>query len=274
MSALMVSIVFGVALNMTGEEGAPLTRGIRALSDVVFRIVGWVMRLAPLGTFSALATVVATYGAESLKQLGFLIILFTATCVLYVLVVLGAIMRACCLSLFVVVSTCSSEAVLPQLVRKLEILGIGRPVVGIVIPSGFFFNLGGSAVYLTMASLFLAQAMGIDLSWQQQLIMAGVMMLTSKGTAGIAGGAFMVLASTITAVSHIPLAALSLIVGIDRILNEGRVFINVLGNAVATIVICKWENDFDNEQACKMLHSRTATPPQGELDTAKVGAEK
>ncbi|MEU0249955.1 cation:dicarboxylase symporter family transporter [Streptomyces sp. NPDC006235] len=141
---------------------------------------------------------VATYGAESLKQLGYLIILFTATCIVYVLVVLGAIMRACRLSLFglirslkaellVALSTCSSEAVLPQLVRKLEILGIGRPVVGIVIPSGFSFNLDGSAVYLTMASLFLAQAMGIDLSWQQQqqqLIMVGVMMLTSKGTAG------------------------------------------------------------------------------------------
>ncbi|WP_323186241.1 cation:dicarboxylase symporter family transporter [Streptomyces sp. NBC_01373] len=189
-----------------------------------------------------------------------------------VLVVLGAIMRACRLSLFglmrflkaellVALSTCSSEAVLPQLVRKLEILGIGRPVVGIVIPSGFSFNLDGSAVYLTMASLFLAQAMGIDLSWQQQLIMVGVMMLTSKGTAGIAGGAFIVLASTVTAVGHIPLAALSLIVGIDRILNEGRVFINVLGNAVATIVIGKWENDFDTEQARKVLHSRTTTPP-------------
>ena len=158
--------------------------------------------------------------------------------------------------------------------RKLEILGIGRPVVGIVIPSGFSFNLDGSAVYLTMASLFLAQAMGIDLSWQQQLIMVGVMMLTSKGTAGIAGGAFIVLASTVTAVGHIPLAALSLIVGIDRILNEGRVFINVLGNAVATIVIGKWENDFDTEQARKVLHSRTATPPQAESATAKVGAGK
>lgn len=187
-------------------------------------------------------------------------------------------MRACRLSLFglirflkaellVALSTCSSEAVLPQLVRKLEILGIGRLVVGIVIPSEFSFNLDGSAVYLTMASLFLAQAMGIDLSWQQQqqqqqqLIMVGVMMLTSKGTAGIAGGAFIVLASTVTAVGHIPLAALSLIVGIDRILNEGRVFINVLGNAVATIVIGKWENDFDTEQARKVLRSRTTTPP-------------
>jgi aerobic C4-dicarboxylate transport protein len=193
-------------------------------------------------------------------------------------------MRACRLSLFglirflkaellVALSTCSSEAVLPQLVRKLEILGIGRPVVGIVIPSGFSFNLDGSAVYLTMASLFLAQAMGIDLSWQQQLVMVGVMMLTSKGTAGIAGGAFIVLARTVTAVGHIPLAALSLIVGIDRILNEGRVFINVLGNAVATIVIGKWENDFDTEQARKVLHSRT-TPPQAESDTTKVGADK
>ncbi|MEU6604321.1 cation:dicarboxylase symporter family transporter [Streptomyces shenzhenensis] len=283
LAALMVSIVFGVALNLAGEDGAPLTRGIRALSDVVFRIVGWVMRLAPLGTFGALATVVATYGAESLKQLAYLIILFTATCVVYVLVVLGAIMRACRLSLFalmrflkaellVALSTCSSEAVLPQLVRKLETLGIGRPVVGIVIPSGFSFNLDGSAVYLTMASLFLAQAVGIDLSWQQQLVMVGVMMLTSKGTAGIAGGAFIVLASTVTAVGHIPLAALSLIVGIDRILNEGRVFINVLGNAVATIVIGRWENDFDTERARSVLHPGKTPPPPAAVDTATIGA--
>ncbi|MEU9353577.1 cation:dicarboxylase symporter family transporter [Streptomyces griseoloalbus] len=292
LAALMVSIVFGVALNMAGEDGAPLTHGIRSLSDVVFRIVGWVMRLAPFGTFGALATVVATYGAESLKQLGYLIVLFTATCVVYVLVVLGAIMRACRLSLFglmrflkaellVALSTCSSEAVLPQLVRKLETLGVGRPVVGIVIPSGFSFNLDGSAVYLTMASLFLGQAMGIDLSWQQQLVMVGVMMLTSKGTAGIAGGAFIVLASTVTAVGHIPLAALSLIVGIDRILNEGRVFINVLGNAVATIVIGKWENDFDVDKARKVLQTGKDTPPPApaadtrtkDSDTAKVSAD-
>jgi aerobic C4-dicarboxylate transport protein len=291
LAALMVSIVFGVALNMAGEDGAPLTRGIRSLSDVVFRIVGWVMRLAPFGTFGALATVVATYGAESLKQLGYLIILFTATCVVYVLVVLGAIMRACRLSLFglmrflkaellVALSTCSSEAVLPQLVRKLETLGVGRPVVGIVIPSGFSFNLDGSAVYLTMASLFLGQAVGIDLSWQQQLVMVGVMMLTSKGTAGIAGGAFIVLASTATAVGHIPLAALSLIVGIDRILNEGRVFINVLGNAVATIVIGKWENDFDVDKARTVLQSgkeaqlpTPSTDSKSKDDTAKVSAD-
>ncbi|MGW7518367.1 cation:dicarboxylate symporter family transporter [Streptomyces sp. NPDC054796] len=286
LAALMVSIVFGVALNMAGEEAAPLTHGIRALSNVVFRIVGWVMRLAPLGTFGALATTVATYGAESLQQLGYLILLFTGTCVAYVLVVLGAIMRACRLSLFglmrflkdellVALSTCSSEAVLPQLVRKLETLGVGRPVVGIVIPSGFSFNLDGSAVYLTMASLFLAQAVGVDLSWQQQLIMVGVMMLTSKGTAGIAGGAFIVLASTITAVGHIPLAALALIVGIDRILNEGRVFINVLGNAVATIVIGKWENDFDTEKARAALHpAKKSLPRQPDAaETTKVGAD-
>ncbi len=134
-------------------------------------------------------------------------------------------------------------------------------MVGIVIPSGFSFNLDGSAVYLTMASLFLAQAMGIDLSWQQQLIMVGVMMLTSKGTAGIAGGAFIVLASTVTAVGHVPLAALSLIVGIDRILNEGRVFINVLGNAVATIVVGKWEKDLDMDQARKVLSKSAVEEP-------------
>ncbi|MFI0453247.1 cation:dicarboxylate symporter family transporter [Actinomadura sp. 6N118] len=281
LSALVVSIVFGVALNMAGPSAAPLTQGISALSGVVFRIVGWVMRLAPIGTFGALTTVVATYGASSLQQLGYLILLFTATCVVYVIVVLGAIMRACKLSLFglmrylkaellVALATCSSEAVLPQLVRKLEMMGIGRPVVGIVIPSGFSFNLDGSAVYLTMAPLFLAQALGIDLSWQQQLVMVGVMMLTSKGTAGIAGGAFIVLASTITAVGHMPLAALALIVGIDRILNEGRVFINVLGNAVAAIVIGKWEKDFDLDKANTVLRAGAAELEQIEAEDAAL----
>ena len=264
LSALLVSLLFGCALNVTKEHSAPIAKLIEQLSHVVFKIVGWVMRLAPIGTFGALASVVAKYGASSLQNLGFLVLLFTATCVVYVIVILGLISRAVGLNVFtlmryfktellIALSTCSSEAVLPQLVRKLEHLGVGRPVVGLVIPAGFSFNLDGSAVYLTMASLFLAQAVGIDLSWQQQLIMVGVMMLTSKGTAGIAGGAFIVLASTITAVGHIPLAALALIVGIDRLLNEGRVFINVLGNAIGTIVIGKWENDFDAERAHKVL---------------------
>jgi len=264
LSALLVSLLIGCALNVTKEYSAPITKLIEAMTHVVFKIVGWVMRLAPLGTFGALASVVAKYGASSLQNLGFLVLLFTATCVIYVIVILGLISRAVGLNVFtlmryfktellIALSTCSSEAVLPQLVRKLEHLGVGRPVVGLVIPAGFSFNLDGSAVYLTMASLFLAQAVGIDLSWQQQLIMVGVMMLTSKGTAGIAGGAFIVLASTMTAVGHIPLAALALIVGIDRLLNEGRVFINVLGNAIGTIVIGKWENDFDAERAHKVL---------------------
>ncbi len=264
LSALVVSLLVGCALNVTKVHSAPITTLIEQLSHVVFKIVGWVMRLAPIGTFGALASVVAKYGASSLQQLGFLILLFTATCVVYVIVLLGLISRAVGLNVFtlmryfktellIALSTCSSEAVLPQLVRKLEHLGVDRSVVGLVIPAGFSFNLDGSAVYLTMASLFLAQAVGIDLSWQQQLVMVAVMMLTSKGTAGIAGGAFIVLASTITAVGHVPLAALALIVGIDRILNEGRVFINVLGNALGAIVIGKWEKGFDHQRAREVL---------------------
>jgi aerobic C4-dicarboxylate transport protein len=264
LSALVVSLMVGCALNLTAATSAPITNLIQSLSIVVFKIVGWVMRLAPIGTFGALASVVAKYGASSLQQLGYLILLFTGTCIIYVVVVLGLMSRACGLNVFtlmryfktellIALSTCSSEAVLPQLVRKLEHLGVGRSVVGLVIPAGFSFNLDGSAIYLTMASLFLAQAVGIDLSWEQQLIMVGVMMLTSKGTAGIAGGAFIVLASTITAVGHVPLAVLALIVGIDRILNEGRVFINVLGNAIGAIMIGKWENEFDADQAREVL---------------------
>ena len=156
--------------------------------------------------------------------------------------------------------------------RKLEHLGVERSVVGLVIPAGFSFNLDGSAVYLTMASLFLAQAVGIDLSWQQQLVMVGVMMLTSKGTAGIAGGAFIVLASTITAVGHVPLAALALIVGIDRMLNEGRVFINVLGNALGAIVIGKWENAFDASRAQDVLAGKIPFDVDDEDDDHRIKA--
>lgn len=290
LSALLVSLAFGIALNMSGERGAPLVSGISALSDVVFRIVGWVMRLAPFGTFGALATVVAQYGATSLQQLGYLILIFFATCVVFIVVVLGLVARAAGVNIFrlmrylkaellVALSTCSSEAVLPQLVRRLEHLGAGKPVVGIVVPSGFSFNLDGSAIYLTLASLFLAQAVGIDLSWQQQLVLIGVMMLTSKGTAGIAGGAFIVLASTLTALGTIPLSALALIVGIDRILNEGRVFINVLGNAVATIVIGRWEKDFDMDRARAVLHGTepdelpTSSDENEDFETDERGPE-
>jgi aerobic C4-dicarboxylate transport protein len=283
LSALFVSILFGFALNVAGERARVVTTVIGGLSDVVFKIVSWIMRLAPIGTFGALASVVSTYGASSLAQLGYLILLFTATCVVYVLVVLGAIMRACRLGLFalmrflkdellIALSTCSSEAVLPQFIRKLEAMGVARPVVGITVPAGFSFNLDGSAVYLTMASLFLAQAVDVRLSWQQQLVMVGIMMLTSKGTAGVAGGAFVVLASSITAIGHVPVAALALIVGVDRILNEGRVFINVLGNAVATIVVGKWEKDFDAARA-KAVLAGTAVPapaaPEPEPEVAR-----
>ena len=265
-AALLVSIVFGAALNLSGESGAVLTSGIRALSTVVFRIVGWLMRLAPIGTFGPLAAVVAKYGFTSLQQLGYLILLFTLTCIVYVLVVLGIIARSCGLNIFTVMryfkdellialATCSSEAVLPQVMKKLENMGVGRPTVGIVIPSAFSFNLDGSAIYLTMASVFLAQAVGIHLSWEQQLAMVGIMMISSKGTAGVTGGAFIVLAGSLGAVSGIPTAALALIVGVDRLLNEGRVFINVIGNVLAAVVIGKWEKDFDPEQARKTLHA-------------------
>lgn len=285
-AALMVSIVLGAAMNVSGEAGAFLTKGIQALSTVIFKIVNWVMRLAPVGTFGALAAVVANYGTQSLQQLGYLVLLFTGTCILYVLVVLGIIARTCGLNIFTVMryfkaellialSTCSSEAVLPQLIKKLEAMGVGKSTVGIVIPSGFSFNLDGSAVYLTMASVFLAQAVGMDLSWEQQLVMVGVMMLTSKGTAGIAGGAFIVLASTLSSVGGIPLAALALIVGIDRLLNEGRVFINVLGNVMAAVVVGKWEKDYDPEQARKALHAAGQKKNETEAKTpAAVEADK
>src|SRR6476661_4184277 len=284
--ALFISIVFGFALNMSGSKGKPIVDFVTALQVVIFRIVGWVMKLAPFGTFGALAAVVANYGASSLANLGMLILVFTGTCVIYVFAILWPIMRACKLSLFglirylkteliIVLATVSSEAVLPQLMRKMENLGASKPVVGITIPAGFSFNLDGSAIYLTMATLFLAQATGIDLSWQEQLLLVGIMMLTSKGTAGIAGGAFVVLASSLAAIGTVPVAALALIVGVDRILNEGRVFINVLGNAIATIVVAKWDDDLDHDRATQVLYNAKHHPhlatSEAELEIEDIG---
>ncbi|WP_433620851.1 cation:dicarboxylate symporter family transporter [Nocardia sp. CA-120079] len=261
---LLVSILFGVAIKAVGPAADGILLGVENLSKIVYKIVGWVMRTAPLGAFGGLALTVGKYGIGTLHQLLILIAIFTVTCLVFILVVFGGLLRLTGLSLFklcrylkeellIVLATCSSEAVLPRMMTKMENLGVSRSVVGLTLPAGYSFNLDGTAIYLTLSTLFLAQALGIDLSLGTQLGVLGVMMLTSKGAAGVPGGAFVVLASSLSVVGHVPVAALTLIVGIDRFLNEGRILTTVLGNAVATIFIAKWEGEFDSSQAQQVL---------------------
>ncbi|MEV4976682.1 C4-dicarboxylate transporter DctA [Streptomyces scopuliridis] len=268
---MLVSVLFGIGIKAVGEPAEGLLRGVDNLSKVVFRVVGWVMRTAPLGAFGGLALTVGKYGIGTLHQLLVLIAIFSVTCLVFILVVFGGLLRLTGLNLFklcrylkeellIILATCSSEAVLPRMVDKMEHLGASRPVVGLTLPAGYSFNLDGTAIYLTLSSLFLAQALDIHMSIGAQLAMLGIMMLTSKGAAGVPGGAFVVLASSISIIGHVPMAALALIVGIDRFLNEGRILTTVLGNAVATIFIAKWEGEFDLERAKAVLDGKDVGP--------------
>ncbi|MDW6062871.1 C4-dicarboxylate transporter DctA [Streptomyces sp. FXJ1.4098] len=268
---MLVSVLFGIGVKAVGEPAHGLLRGVENLSKVVFKVVGWVMRTAPLGAFGGLALTVGKYGIGTLHQLLILIAIFSVTCLVFILVVFGGLLRYTGLNLFklcrylkeellIILATCSSEAVLPRMVGKMEHLGASRPVVGLTLPAGYSFNLDGTAIYLTMSSLFLAQALDIHLSLGEQLTMLGIMMLTSKGAAGVPGGAFVVLASSVSIIGHVPMAALALIVGIDRFLNEGRILTTVLGNAVATIFIAKWEGEFDLERAKAVLDGKDVAP--------------
>ncbi|MFE3737813.1 C4-dicarboxylate transporter DctA [Streptomyces sp. NPDC059134] len=268
---MLVSVLFGIGIKAVGAPAEGLLRGVDNLSKVVFRVVGWVMRTAPLGAFGGLALTVGKYGIGTLHQLLVLIVIFSVTCLVFILVVFGGLLRLTGLNLFklcrylkeellIILATCSSEAVLPRMVDKMEHLGASRPVVGLTLPAGYSFNLDGTAIYLTLSSLFLAQALDIHMSIGAQLAMLGIMMLTSKGAAGVPGGAFVVLASSISIIGHVPMAALALIVGIDRFLNEGRILTTVLGNAVATIFIAKWEGEFDLERAKAVLDGKDVGP--------------
>ncbi|MER7786842.1 C4-dicarboxylate transporter DctA [Streptomyces sp. NPDC097640] len=268
---MLVSVLFGIGVKAVGEPAAGLLRGVENLSKVVFKVVGWVMRTAPLGAFGGLALTVGKYGIGTLHQLLILIAIFSVTCLLFILVVFGGLLRYTGLNLFklcrylkeelmIILATCSSEAVLPRMVDKMTNLGAARPVVGLTLPAGYSFNLDGTAIYLTMSSLFLAQALDIHMSLGEQLAMLGIMMITSKGAAGVPGGAFVVLAGSVSIIGHVPMAALALIVGIDRFLNEGRILTTVLGNAVATIFIAKWEGAFDLERAKAVLDGKDVPP--------------
>jgi aerobic C4-dicarboxylate transport protein len=253
---LFVAILFGFALFGIGERGRPLLGLIDQLSQVLFGIVAIVMRAAPLGAFGAMAFTIGKYGIGSLFSLGRLMAGFYLTCLLFILLVLGVVARLAGFGilrfiayikeeLLIVLGTSSSESVLPRLMRKLERAGCEESVVGLVVPTGYSFNLDGTCIYLTMATLFLAQATDTHLGLADQLGVLLVLLVTSKGAAGVTGSGFIVLAATLGTVGHIPVASIALILGVDRFMSEARALTNLIGNGVATVVVAKWEGALD-----------------------------
>jgi aerobic C4-dicarboxylate transport protein len=256
LQVLFISVLFAFALHMVGERGKPVLVVIDGAAHVFFGIVAIVMRAAPLGAFGAMAFTIGKYGIGTLASLGELMVGFYATCLIFVFGVLGTIAHLTGFSilrfiryikeeLLIVLGTSSSEAALPRMIAKLELLGCDKSVVGLVIPTGYSFNLDGTCIYLTMATLFLAQATNTELTMVQQLGILAVLLLTSKGAAGVTGSGFIVLAATLSSVGTIPVASIALILGIDRFMSEARALTNLVGNGVATIVVAKWENALD-----------------------------
>ena len=261
---LLIALLFGYGMNRLGARGRRIHEFLEEVSQVFFVMVNLIMKLAPLGAGGALAFTVGKYGLGSLRPLLSLVGCFYLTCALFILFVLGPIahftgfnifkfLRYIRSELFTVMATSSSESGLVSLMEKLEKLGCSRAVVGLVVPSGYSFNLDGTNIYLTLALLFVAQALNIDLSLAQQLGILGIAILTSKGASGVAGAGFITLAATLTMVPDVPVAGLALILGVDRFMSEVRALTNIIGNGVATIVISKWENELDGEVLVREL---------------------
>jgi aerobic C4-dicarboxylate transport protein len=258
LQVLLIAILFGVALSMLGERGRPITKFVDDMSHVIFGIVGIVMKAAPVGAFGAMAFTIGKYGLGSLLPLGKLIGSFYLTSALFVLIVLGTVARLTGFSilrfiayikeeLLIVLGTSSSESALPALMRKMEKLGCSKSVVGLVVPTGYSFNLDGTNIYMTMAALFVAQATNTELTLTQELTILFVAMLTSKGASGITGAGFITLAATLAVVPTIPVAGMALILGIDKFMSECRALTNFIGNGVASVVVSKWEKELDHE---------------------------
>lgn len=268
LQVLLFSILLGVSLSHFGSKGRLLVNILEQSSHALFGVIGIIMKVAPIGAFGAMAFSIGTYGFGTLLPLGKLMFGVVLTCLLFVFLILGPILKATGFSLwkfllyikeeiFIVLGTSSSETALPRMITKLENMGCAKPVVGLVIPTGYSFNLDGTSIYLTMASVFIAQATNTDLSLSQQLSLLGVLMLTSKGAAAVPGGGFVTLASTLSTVDTLPVAGLALLVGVDLFMSEIRSVTNLIGNGVATIVISKWEKALDMNKARRVLDGET-----------------
>jgi len=277
LQVLILAILFGAGLALLGERGQPLADSLERITEVLFKIVGFIVRLAPLGVLGAVAFTVGRYGIGSLKQLSLLVILFYAGVAFFVLVVLGGILRMVGFSivkllaylreeLTVVAATASSDCVLPQVMRKLERLGIKDSTVGLVIPTGYSFNLDAFSLYLTLATVFIAQATNTDLSFGHLMLILGIALLTSKGAHGVPGSAIVVLAATLSAVPEIPVIGLVLVLSVDWFVGIARALGNLIGNCVATIVVAAWEGDIDRAQAHRVLNGEQTTDTAAILD--------
>lgn len=259
LQVLLFAVLFGFSLHHIGEKGQIIFGVIDSFSKVIFGIINMIMRLAPVGAFGAMAFTIGKYGVGSLVQLGQLIACFYLTCLFFIFIVLGSIAKASGFSilrfisyireeLLIVLGTSSSESVLPRMLDKMEKLGCQKSVVGLVIPTGYSFNLDGTSIYLTMAAIFIAQATNTPLDLFQQITLLVVLLISSKGAAGVTGSGFIVLAATISAVGHLPLAGLALILGIDRFMSEARALTNLIGNGVATVVVAKYCKQLDEKK--------------------------
>jgi aerobic C4-dicarboxylate transport protein len=269
LQVLFFAILFAFALFLLGERGKPVLNLIDIISHALFGIVGIIMRVAPLGAFGAMAFTIGRYGLGTLASLGHLMAAFYVTCLIFIFGVLGTIAWLMGFSiwrfikyikeeLLIVLGTSSSESVLPRMMVKLENLGCKETVVGLVIPTGYSFNLDGTCIYLTMAAIFLAQATNTELTLWHQIGIIAVLLLTSKGAAGVTGSGFIVLAATLSSVGTIPVASIALILGVDRFMSEARALTNLIGNGVATIVVAKWEGALDESRMRRLLEHETA----------------
>ncbi len=276
LQVLLFAVLFGFSLHHIGEKGQVIFGVIDSFSKVIFGIINMIMRLAPIGAFGAMAFTIGKYGVGSLVQLGQLIACFYLTCLFFIFIVLGSIAKASGFSilrfisyireeLLIVLGTSSSESVLPRMLDKMEKLGCQKSVVGLVIPTGYSFNLDGTSIYLTMAAIFIAQATNTPLDLFQQITLLVVLLISSKGAAGVTGSGFIVLAATISAVGHLPLAGLALILGIDRFMSEARALTNLIGNGVATVVVAKYCKQLDEKKMDAVLGGKTV---QLEVDRA------
>lgn len=264
LQVLLFSVLFGCALNQVGEAASGVARLINEMSHVIFRIMGMIVRLAPIGVFGAIAFTTSKYGVDSLRHLGGLVVVFYATCAVFVLLVLGTVLRVSGLRLWpflgylreellIVLGTASSDAVLPQIMRKLEHLGIRSSTVGLVIPTGYSFNLDGFSIYLTLAIVFIAHATGTPLAMNDLITILLVSLVTSKGAHGIPGSALVILAATLAAVPAIPVVGLVLVLSVDWFMGIGRALTNLIGNCIATVAIARWEKDIDLGRARSVL---------------------
>jgi aerobic C4-dicarboxylate transport protein len=282
LQVLLFAVLFGFALHRFGGRGTLVFDFIEKFSHVLFGIVGYIMRVAPIGAFGAMAFTIGKYGLGSLVQLGELMATFYTTCLVFIFLVLGTIawyhgfsiwkfIKYIKEELLIVLGTSSSESVLPRMMVKMENAGARKSVVGLVIPTGYSFNLDGTSIYLTMAAVFIAQATNTSMTIGQQVTLLAVLLLTSKGAAGVTGSGFIVLAATLSAVGHVPVAGLALILGIDRFMSEARALTNLVGNGVATIVVAKWTGDLDAARLQQVLNNEsTADADQPELVQDRV----